>query len=305
MEQRICNQYIKHSDHKENMKKTIIVVVITLFTMFAEIIYGIITGSMALLADGIHMGTHTFALIVTVIAYYIATKHADNPNFAFSSGKVGVLGGFTNAIILGITALYMVYEAVQRLLHPETIIFSQALTVAVIGLVVNIISALLLASGGHDHSHDHHHHGHSHDHHHDHNLRAAYLHVITDAMTSVLAIIALLIGQFFDYTWPDAVVAILGALVILKWAYGLLVSSGSLLVDYHPVAEDYKTISTLADEINAEIKDLHVWQTSDKHKAIVLKMAIKDTNRLVDIKDRIKEACNCHHLTLEIEESSL
>lgn len=300
MEHRLCNQQMKHSDHHQNMKKTVIVVLITLFTMFAEIVYGLITGSMALLADGIHMGTHTFALIITVIAYYIAQKHADNPNFAFSSGKVGVLGGFTNAIILGITALYMVYEAIQRLLHPESIIFSQALTVAFIGLAVNIISAFLLASGGHDH----HHHGHSHDHHHDHNLRAAYLHVITDAMTSVLAIVALLIGQFFDYTWPDAVVAILGALVILKWAYGLLVSSGSLLVDYHPVADDYKIISALAEEIDANVSDLHVWQTSDTHKAIILKLLVNNSDKADNIGNRIKKECNCQHLTLEIEYNS-
>lgn len=300
MEHRLCNQQMKHSDHHQNMKKTVIVVLITLFTMFAEIVYGLITGSMALLADGIHMGTHTFALIITVIAYYIAQKHADNPNFAFSSGKVGVLGGFTNAIILGITALYMVYEAIQRLLHPESIIFSQALTVAFIGLAVNIISAFLLASGGHDH----HHHGHSHDHHHDHNLRAAYLHVITDAMTSVLAIVALLIGQFFDYTWPDAVVAILGALVILKWAYGLLVSSGSLLVDYHPVADDYKIISALAEEIDANVSDLHVWQTSDTHKAIILKLLVNNSDKADNIGNRIKKECNCQHLPLEIEYNS-
>lgn len=300
MEHRLCNQQMKHSDHHQNMKKTVIVVLITLFTMFAEIVYGLITGSMALLADGIHMGTHTFALIITVIAYYIAQKHADNPNFAFSSGKVGVLGGFTNAIILGITALYMVYEAIQRLLHPESIIFSQALTVAFIGLAVNIISAFLLASGGHDH----HHHDHSHDHHHDHNLRAAYLHVITDAMTSVLAIVALLIGQFFDYTWPDAVVAILGALVILKWAYGLLVSSGSLLVDYHPVADDYKIISALAEEIDANVSDLHVWQTSDTHKAIILKLLVNNSDKADNIGNRIKKECNCQHLPLEIEYNS-
>ncbi len=279
------------------MKKTAIVVSITLITMFAEIGYGLLTGSMALLADGIHMGTHTFALIVTLIAYIIAGKHADNPNFAFSSGKVGVLGGYTNAIILGITAVYMIYEAIHRLLNPVAIIFNQALFVAVIGLTVNLISAALLSSGGHDH-HDHKHGDH---HHHDHNLRSAYIHVITDAMTSVLAIIALLSGKFFSQTWPDAVVAILGAIVILKWAYDLLVSSGKLLVDYHPASIESERIHYIAKESNSEINDLHIWQTSENNKVIVMNIKAGNNFHKKDFIQQIKSTCHCNHLTLEVE----
>ncbi len=296
MTERICNQYgSRYHDHS-NMKKTSIVVGITLITMIAEIAYGLITGSMALLADGIHMGTHTFALTITVIAYYIATRHARNPNFAFSSGKVGVLGGFTSAIVLGLSALYMAHEAVRRLLDPQIIIFDQALLVAAIGLSVNIVSALLLSSGGHDHDHES-----GHDRHHDHNLRAAYLHVVADAMTSVLAIAALLTGKYLNLTWPDAAVAVLGSAVILKWAYGLLVSSGSILVDYYPVAEDCEAIQSIADEFDVVIRDLHVWKTSENNKAMILS-GISGMNFDRDsFAERIRKVCNYNHLTLDVD----
>jgi len=294
MTERICNQHDIEENNRSNMKRTSIVVVITLFTMVTEIFYGLITGSMALLADGIHMGTHTFALVVTLVAYYIAGKNAGNPNFAFSSGKVGILGGYTNAIILGITAIYMIYEAVHRLINPETIVFNQALIVAVLGLSINIISAILLSSGGHSHDH-------GHEHHHDHNLRSAYIHVITDAMTSVFAIIALLTGKYFNQYWPDAVVAIIGAFVILKWAYGLLISSGKLLVDYHPADEDNDKIQSIVKAYDSTVLDLHIWHTSENHKAMILNIKTgKNFNREAFI-EKIKNNCRCSHLTLEIE----
>lgn len=345
MKEKICNQQNLQDHNLANMKKTAIVVVITLLTMIVEIVYGLITGSMALLADGIHMGTHTFALIITLTAYLIAGRHAENPNFAFSTGKVGILGGYTNAIILGITAFYMVYEAIQRLINPENIIFNQALLVAVIGLTVNLISALLLSAGGHEHHHgqmpqeqEHGHHqrqdphgqmslgqehghpqrqdplGHEHGHHQgqehgepknnvkhtDHNLRSAYLHVITDALTSVLAIVALLFGKFFDQIWLDPVVAILGALVILKWAYGLLVSTGKLLVDYHPAADDDK-IRAMADESGSIIRDLHIWKTSENHKAIILHLEAGKLFNKADFIKKIRNAYGFSHITLELE----
>ncbi len=297
MTERICNQYDGHTRNHANMRKTAVVVSITLFTMVAEIGYGLITGSMALLADGIHMGTHTFALIVTLIAYIIAGKHADNPDFAFSSNKVGVLGGYTNAIILGITALYMVYEAINRLIRPESIIFNQALLVAAVGLIVNLISAALLSAG----SHDHHEHEQGSHHHSDHNLRSAYVHVITDAMTSVLAIIALLAGKLFGQTWPDAVVAILGAVVILRWAYTLLKSSGSLLVDYYPSSDDKEQVQRIAGESGSEINDLHIWRTSENHKVMILNLKAGRNFDKADFIERVQSACRYNHLTLEVE----
>ena len=290
MTERICNQYYKKNKTHSNMKKTTLVVTITFITMIAEIGYGLITGSMALLADGIHMGTHTFALIVTLIAYVIAGKNEDNPNFAFSSGKVGILGGYTNAIILGITAIYMVYEAIHRLINPERIIFNQALLVALIGLSINLISALLLSSGGHDHNH-----------HHDHNLRSAYLHVITDAMTSVLAIIALLSGKYFGQIWPDAVVAILGAVVILKWSYDLLISSGKLLVDYYPVANDNIKIQTIVKESESQVTDLHIWKTSENHKVIMLNLKTGSHFNKERFIQSVKKEIHCNHITIELE----
>ena len=296
MTERICNQISDHEHADSPIKRTAIVVSITLITMIAEIGYGFLTGSMALLADGIHMGTHTFALIVTLAAYLFAKSQAENPGFAFSSGKVGILGGYTNAIILGITALYMVYEAVHRLINPETIIFNQALLVAGIGLTVNLISAFLLSSGGHDH----HGHDHSHESHHDHNLRSAYVHVITDALTSVLAIVALLTGKLTGQTWPDAAVAMLGAAVILKWAWDLLVSSGKLLVDYHPSVDERAHIQAIAGESGSRIKDLHIWKSSENHKVMIVKLEAGENFSKEVFTGKVRAACRCQHLTLEI-----
>jgi cation diffusion facilitator family transporter len=288
LKQRICDQEISETDSKKNMKKTFIVVIITSITMVVEIIYGLLTGSMALLADGIHMGTHTFALIVALIAYVIAAKHEHNPNFTFSSGKIKILGGYTNAIFLGITAIFMITEAVERFIHPENIMFNQALIVAVAGLAVNLVSAVILSNRG----------GHGHDHHHDHNMRAAYIHVITDAMTSVLAITALLFGKFFNLTWPDAAVALLGAAVIIKWAINLILSSGKMLVDYYPAENEISIISDLVKNHGGEINDIHLWQTCEKSKALILKIKGSiDKNKLIS---DIEEKLSITHLTLEI-----
>lgn len=270
------------------------VVVITILTMMAEVFYGLITGSMALLADGIHMGTHAFALIITVMAYFIADKHAHSPNFAFSTGKVGILGGFTSAVILGVTAFYMAYEAIGRLLNPEEIFLNQALLVAVIGLLINLISAFLLASGSHNHPH-------GHAHHHDHNLRAAYLHVVTDAMTSLLAIGALLTGKYLNVTWPDAAVAIIGSMVILKWAYGLLLSTGAILVDYYPVAEDRKAIDSIAKELGLVIRDIHIWKISGNSRAIIISGTSDQPLVRDSFAHRIQKVCHFDHLTLDID----
>lgn len=287
--QKKCNQNIDEIGKNKNTRKTLIVVLITLITMITEIVYGLITGSMALLADGIHMGTHTFALIVTLVAYLISNNNLDNPNFVFSTGKVGVLGGYTNSIILGITALYMIYEAFHRLFNPEKIIFNQALIVAIIGLVVNLISAILLSSGNHLHSH-----------HHDHNLRSAYIHVVTDAFTSILAIIALLVGKYFNFKWPDSIVAILGAIVILKWAFDLLFSSGKLLVDFNSSTKDYEFISNLTQKYNYEIIDLHIWQLNEKNKAIIITIDAGSNVEKNALRDEIKKYYSNIHLTIEV-----
>jgi len=204
------------------------VIVLTLSMMIFEITAGYLFGSMALLADGWHMGTHAVALSITAFAYYFARRHSDNPSYSFGTGKVGVLGGFASAVVLALIALLMGVESIQRLFSPQPIRFNEAIAVAFVGLAVNVISALLLQEK-HDHSHEP---GRgSTKNFHDHNLRAAYLHVLADALTSVLAIIALFTGKAFGWVWMDPIMGIVGAVIISRWSYGLLVDTGRVLLD--------------------------------------------------------------------------
>jgi cation diffusion facilitator family transporter len=222
----------KHS-HRFNIedghaeRNTRRVIMLTLSMMVIEIIAGYIYGSMALLADGWHMGTHAAALGITAFAYFYARKHSDNPNYSFGTGKVGVLGGFGSAVVLAIIALLVGVESVQRLISPVTIRFNEAIAVAFIGLAVNLFSAYLLR-GRHHHSPGN---DSGHGQHQDHNLKAAYLHVLADALTSLLAIVALLTGKAFGWVWMDPIMGIVGALVISRWSYGLLVDTGRVLLD--------------------------------------------------------------------------
>jgi cation diffusion facilitator family transporter len=218
-----------------NEAKTLRVVILTAAMMGVEIAAGMYYGSMALLADGWHMGTHAAALGISLFAYAYARRHASDPRYTFGTGKISVLGGFTSAIVLQVVALLMMFEAGRRLLNPQTIRFEEAIAVAVVGLAVNLISVRMLGTDhGHEHNHEHEH-GHDHEHEHthseDHNLRAAYLHVLADALTSVLAIIALLAGRVFGWVWLDALMGIVGSLVISRWAIGLLRDTGHILLD--------------------------------------------------------------------------
>ena len=209
--------------NEKGERRTLYVLILTAITMVVEIIAGSVYGSMALLADGWHMGTHVAAFMITNFAYRFSRKNADNPTFAFGTGKVNVLGGFASAVALAVVALVMLIESLNRIVDPHVIAFNQAIAVACIGLFINLISAFLLKD---NHSH-HHHHGHEHDH----NLRAAYLHVIADAMTSVLAIIALVSGKYLGWNWLDPVMGIVGAIIITRWSYGLLKQTGPILLD--------------------------------------------------------------------------
>ena len=259
--------------------RTWIVVAITAVTMVAEIVGGWITGSMALLADGWHMGTHVAALAMAGIAYALARRWARDSRFAFGTWKIEVLGAFSSALVLAIVALAMAVESVLRLVNPHEIAFGSALAVAVVGLVVNVASAFVLADHGHDHGHDdhdhhpHHDHGdHGHDHHHhDLNLRAAYLHVLADAFTSVLAIAALAAGMVAGWAWLDPAMGIVGAVVIAWWSKGLLAQSARILLDREmdsPVAAQVKL--AIESDGDAEIADLHLWRVGrDRHACIV------------------------------------
>ncbi len=212
--------------HARNEKRTWLVIALTATMMVVEITAGTIFGSMALVADGWHMATHAAAMLITALAYYYARKNALNRRFTFGTGKLGELAGFASAVVLALIALMIGWESVLRLTAPVPIDFNQAIVVAVVGLIVNLASAWLL-SGDHRH---HHHHDHGHDHHDHHggdnNLRAAYMHVLADGLTSVLAIVALLTGSLYGCLWLDPAMGIVGALVIARWSWGLIRDSG-------------------------------------------------------------------------------
>src|SRR6185312_3206346 len=230
------NHVFLGASHDRHERRTLLVVALTATMMVAEIVGGTIFGSMAVVADGWHMSTHAGALLIAALAYRFARRHANDAQFTFGTGKVGELAAFSSALILALIAGLIGYEAVRRLYAPVRIDFAEATWLAAIGLAVNLASAVLLFDGGHahDHGHDHDHHGHSHGHHHDTNLRAAFVHVLADAMTSVLAIVALLAGRFYGWVWMDPLMALIGVAVILSWSYGLMRSSGSVLLDRVP-----------------------------------------------------------------------
>lgn len=301
--------YLGH-DHDRNARRTMWVVLLTAAMMVAEIVAGIAYGSMALLADGFHMATHAGALTVAFLAYAFAKRHARNPRYTFGTGKVGDLAGFASALVLGVIALGIAVESGQRLLSPTNVAFDQAIIVAVVGLVVNLVSAVLLAGGGHHHhhhGHDHHHHhdhdhDHAHDHHHhggskDNNLRAAYLHVLADALTSVLAIVALVAGRWAGWVWLDPLMGIVGAVVIARWSWSLMRDTAAVLLD----TADAHLIEEITEQLegpgDSRIVDLHVWRVGpEAHAAII---AVATTAELADLQERLKPVHELQHITIE------
>lgn len=266
--------------HDGNARRTWWVVWLTALTMVVEIAAGYWTGSMALLADGFHMATHAGALMISALAYQYARRHARNARYTFGTGKVGDLAGFGSAVLLGLASLIIAGESVHRLFSPVEVDFGDATLVAVIGLIVNLASAGLL-SGGHDHGH-HHAHGHSHDHGHEHghshshgkdnNLRAAYLHVLADALTSVAAIAALLAGRYLGWWWLDPVVGIAGALVIARWALGLMKDTSAILLD-EAEPDLMAQVRDIAHGQGAILADLHVWRVGPHAHAVIVSIA--------------------------------
>lgn len=216
-------------NHERNERRTWFVIALTATMMVAEITAGTLFGSMALVADGWHMSTHAAAMLIAALAYLYARKNARNPRFTFGTGKFGDLAAFASAVVLALIAVLIGWESFVRLANPVPISFPQAIAVAVIGLAVNLVCAWLLRD---DHSHHGHHHDDHHGHGHDNNLRAAYLHVLADALTSVLAIFALLAGSIYGWLWLDPAMGIVGALVIAKWSWGLIRDAGGVLLDY-------------------------------------------------------------------------
>jgi cation diffusion facilitator family transporter len=256
-------------DSEKNTSKVKIVFWLTTVIMVLEIGAGTWSGSMALLADGWHMGTHSAAFLIAIFAYSYAKKNSNNKLFSFGTGKVNYLGGFASAIALAIVALMMVVESMQRLVEPHHIQFNEAIIVALIGLAVNVISALILKDEHHCH------HGES-SNHHDHNMKAAYLHVLADTLTSVLAIIALLIGKYIGLVWLDPIMGVVGAIVIFHWSFGLIKESSAVLLDKSVDISTLDKISMAMKEKNSAIKDIHVWKIANSHQAAILSVSSKD-----------------------------
>lgn len=280
--------------HDENARRTLWVVLLTAAMMVVEIAAGLAFNSMALLADGFHMATHAGALGIAALAYRYAKRHATSGRYSFGTGKVGDLAGFASALVLGIVAIGIAWESVVRLLDPSPVAFGEATIVAVVGLVVNIVSALLLGHGhSHDHDHGHDHHGHEHDN----NMRSAYLHVIADALTSVLAIAALLGGRYLGWTWLDPAMGIAGAAVIAVWSGTLMRDTASVLLDATDKELEAEIRALVEGPGDARIRDLHVWRVGPAaHAAIV---SVTGTSRAA-ICERLRPVHEIEHLTVEI-----
>jgi cation diffusion facilitator family transporter len=295
--------------HEHHERRTWFVVALAAVMMVAEIVAGTAFGSMALVADGWHMSTHVTALAITAAAYGFARKHAHDARFSFGTGKLGELAGFSSAIILALVALFIGYESVVRLFSPVTIRFGEATLVAVIGLAVNLVSAWLLFDTSHHHSHReqaHHHaddhepvHG-SHHHGHDTNIRSAYLHVLADALTSVLAIVALLSGRFFGWVWLDPVMGVVGALVIASWSVGLIRSAGAVLLDVVPSQNLLGTIRRRLEVGGDRVADLHVWRLGPGHTGVIAAIVSDQALPPNAYKERLRGIPGLSHITVEI-----
>lgn len=305
--------------HERNERRVWLVIALTASMMLVEIVAGTVYGSMALVADGWHMATHAGALLITALAYRYARRHADDPRFTFGTGKLGDLAGFASAVVLAIVALLIGYESFVRLVRPVPIGFEQALAVAVIGLGVNLVSAWLLKDdhGHHHHGHAHHHdhgHGDSHDHDHDHqhphggqpqaqdnNLRAAYIHVMADALTSVLAIAALLLGRSQGWLWADPLMGVVGAVVIARWSWGLIRSAGHVLLDAPDEAAALRGEIRDALAITGDaIHDLHVWQVGPGHFAAIVSIASAHPQAPSAYKALLRPVHELSHVTVEV-----
>jgi cation diffusion facilitator family transporter len=278
--------------------RTLLVVVITATMMIVEIAAGLVYGSMALLADGLHMASHTAALGMAFLAYVIARRLAADERFSFGTGKLNSLAGFASAVLLLGFAVIMVTESTSRFISPVEISYNQALVVAIIGLIVNGLSAWIFAATPHDH---HGHHGHAHAHHHDHNLRAAYLHVLADALTSVLAIVALLAAKYFGLNWLDPFMGIVGAALVSRWSYGLIKESARVLLDRQADDETLAAIrASLERRTGDRVTDLHCWIIGPGIYAADIAIVSDDTKSPDDYRSRIPHELGIVHATIEI-----
>ncbi|MFT3931649.1 MAG: CDF family Co(II)/Ni(II) efflux transporter DmeF [Spongiibacteraceae bacterium] len=297
------HDHVFHEGSETAERSTRLVMWITIVAMVIEIAAGWWFNSMALLADGWHMSSHAVAIGLSAAAYNAARRYARDPRFAFGTWKIEVLGGFGSAIfLLGVAAL-MVFSSIERLLSPEPILYQEAIVVAVLGLAVNIGCAIILGNAGdhHDHGHDHHHNSHDGHHHEDLNLKSAYIHVITDAATSVLAIIALIGGWFYGWSWLDPLMGIVGAILVAGWAKGLIVDTGKVLLDRemdHPVVDEIREVVEVEGD---RITDLHVWRVGKQIYSCAL--TVVTHNRALtptQVRERLAVHEEIVHSTIEI-----
>lgn len=329
-------------DHRRNERRVWWVIALTAGMMVVEIIAGNLYGSMALVADGWHMSTHAGAMLITALAYGYARRQARNPRFTFGTGKLGELAGFASAIVLALIAMIIGWDSLARLVDPVPIRFDEAIAIAAAGLVVNLVSAWLLRDdhghahghGGHapeqarhdhhDHAHDHaheHEHAHEHDHEHGHehahehgaahgrprrthdnNLRSAYVHVLADALTSVLAIAALLAGRSYGWLWADPAMGVVGALVIARWSWGLIRDAGTVLLDATPQSGRMRRdIEQALDAGDGEIADLHVWQVGPGHYAAIVSLVTRHPRDSAFYKAKLAHIAGLSHLTVETQ----
>ncbi|MET0313461.1 MAG: CDF family Co(II)/Ni(II) efflux transporter DmeF [Hansschlegelia sp.] len=309
-------------DHVENARRATIVTAITAATMVVEIVAGWLTGSMALLADGVHMATHAGAIGVAAFAYRIAARRSEDPQLAMGAGKVGDLAGFANAIVLGVVALAIGAESIARILDPQAVAYGEAAVIAVLGLIVNIVCAVLLGGhAGHDHgggshaghSHaGHAHHGHDHAHEHDHghdheahgskdqNLRGAYLHVLADALTSVLAIAALAAGWAFGWRWVDPAVGMLGAALIASWSLTLMRDTARTLTDAPADPALEAAIRARLELGDVRICDLHLWRVGPGKVAAIVALVTHDPQPPEVYKAKLGGLDALAHVTVEV-----
>ncbi len=303
--------------HTRNERRTWAVIALCAVMMAAEIAGGLVFGSIALVADGLHMSTHAGALLLAALASRYARRHADDARFTFGTGKLGDLAGFTSAVVLVMIALLIGYEAVMRLIEPIPVRFDEAIAIAVLGLAVNLVSAFMLG-GGHDHGHghahthahdgdhdddDHHHHDH-HDHHHhthrDHNLRAAVVHVMADAAVSVLVIVGLLLGRLLGWVWMDPLAGLAGAIVIVSWSYALIRDTGGVLLDMTPDPDMAENIRMAIERDGDRLCDLHLWRLGPGHIGVIVSIATAMPRAPTFYRERLAAFRSLSHVTIEV-----
>jgi cation diffusion facilitator family transporter len=288
------------ADHERNERRSWAVVGLCAAMMTAEIVGGLLWGSMALIADGLHMSTHAAALVIAALAYAYARRHARDARFAFGTGKLGDLAAFASAIVLAMIALLIGYESVGRLFRPVPIAFGEAIPLAALGLAVNLVCAWLLRDD-HDHGDERGRHHHHHDHA-DHNLRAAYLHVLADAAVSLLALVGLSAGRVLGWVWMDPVMGIVGALVIANWSWGLVRSAGAVLLDMQAEAGLAAEITRrLEAEGEDRIADLHIWRVGPGHNAAVVSLVSDRPEAPASYKSRLAGLSGLSHVTIEVQ----